>query len=229
MRIISLSVMLCISCHQNTVSVKQPVATAEATTKPARVGVILVCDISKSGFLNPDTATLTAFLHQYIYAGVVLTALHIKSDSRRQQPLLSPVMVADTIPITSSNFITADHTRKKNALLKQTGLKQCQDVVSEVARQFFVPLTHEHSDVQGGLQVASEVAKTYAGRNIRPVMIIVSDLLQDIKPGPEGLSPVSFPPNAEVIVIGPDPSVDLKKVFGPLHVQTLVSFQHLNL
>jgi hypothetical protein len=222
--------LLLAACQSHpTLEPQQLVDVAEPTTKPARIGLIIVNDISKSGYLTADAATLTTFLYKYVYDGFVISALNIQSNSHRQQPWLSPVVIADTLSITSTNFLAADRQRKRNAVLKQAAVNQCQSVADEVSKRIFVPLTHERSDVQGGLQMAADIAKTYVERNMQPVIIILSDLLQDVEPGMEMLELVSFPPNSEIIVIGANPSVDLKKVFGSIKVRALVSFQHLNL
>ncbi len=198
---------------------------------PPATGITMVYDLSRSNtYLQPDDSTVIELLYEYAFNGVYLTGIHILSDSRIQQPWLSPFVHIDTLPI-PNNFILAAKQLKRNQEAIRQAREKCAAVARQVGKHLFLPQDHDHSDVTGALRLAATAAHGYAGKGIRPVVIIISDLIQDVEPGaePEPIPAIDFPPDTEIILIGADPGVSLPSIFGAVKIRALPSFQHLTI
>lgn len=219
--------LVCSGCQNAEPIPTKPVVAAI----PPATGITMVYDLTRSNtYLQPDDSTVVELLYDYAFHGVYLTGLHILSDSQKQQPWLSPYIGVDTLPL-PNNFILAAKQLKRNQEAIRQAREKCAAVARQVGTQLFLPQEQDYSDVTGALRLAAKAAHGYAEKGIRPVVIIISDLIQDLEPGidPEPIPAIDFPPDTEIILIGADPSVSLPAIFGQVKIRELPSFQHLTI
>lgn len=194
------------------------------------VPIILVGDATLSDpFIQPDTTTLRILLSKYVFSGVELTVLNVQSDSYRQQPYYSDVIRVDTLP-GSSNFIR----NRRNRIENQRRIAQVEKVLQPVLDSCFnrLLLAHRHtrSDVSNALRLAAMAASNPAYKGRQVIVVIASDLQEDILPGvPEVPHPVQFPSNVRILLIGHHPDIDLKRLFPGQTPVGIPSFHHLRM
>lgn len=195
------------------------------------VGLILAYDISESSLHQKlDSATISGYLMRHIFDGVAATGILVLPDSHLQQPWFMPLLKADTLPL-PANFIQAERQRKRNAEALTQAERRCAEAVSNLCENMLLPQSQPFSDVSGALKLCALAAHSYAARGYKPVLVLVSDMLQDIQNvyGQETIPAFEFPPETEIIIIGADPSVSLNSIFGNHPISQFPSFEHLNL
>lgn len=216
-------------CHKTEEPTPQTV-TAPMQQSPG-AGIVMVYDLTQSDTcLKPDVQTTSALLMKHAFSGVCLTGIHILPNSQQQQAWLSPFIHADTTAL-PSNFILAAKQSKINKEVILKVRQECDSVARMACDRIFLPQVYKWSDVTGALRLAAMAAQGYADKGLHPIVIVVSDMLQDLEPGP-GIEPIpalNFPPDTEVIVIGAAPSVALKAIFGNVKIRALPAYQFLTL
>lgn len=189
---------------------------------------ILVTDATRSDrFIRLDTATLRNFLSHYLFQGVELSVLAVLPNSYKQTVYYSGKLRLDTLPV-SSNFIVNRKNRKENQR-RISGIDNLlHPVLDSIQEQFIEMTVYDSSDVNGAMDKTVLTASNPVYQDRKVLVIIASDLLQDlIKYVGEETRPIQFPSNVRLVVIGNHPSIDLKKLFPGHSPIELPSFQHL--
>jgi len=202
--------------------------TPLAVPTPRPLACILVTDATRSDqFIRPDTATLRILLAHYLFQGVELSVLAVLPNSYKQTVYYSGKLHLDTLPA-SSNFIVNRKNRTENQR-RISGLgKILHPVLDSTQKQFIEMAVCDSSDVNGALYKAVITASNPAYKDRNVLVIIASDLLQDlIKYVEEETRPMQFPSNTRLVLIGNHPTIDLKKLFPRHSPIELPSFQHL--
>lgn len=182
-----------------------PTTAARPTGAKKPVLNIVLNDLTASCphlVLNRDEITRLLAQDSAVRPAVQAAAIRIATDSRHQTPWVSERIETGLRPI-SGNVYARERGRQANAAARPVFEKSCEALADSLAGQLLRTHDEQQTDLFGALELAQTLAAqpVFEGFDIR--LIIVSDLIHDLRGGATAKGwTVRFPPNVQVFTIG---------------------------
>lgn len=183
--------------------------------------------------LNEKHLTET-YEHIASHGGGQFYALHIKTNSEKQDPIMMSIEPLDTLLI-RGDFITQDKIRKHNAKLLQAHNYNKMGFLQSLKVNLLIEKNEKFTDLGNALKMAKMISEQNMYQGYEKNVVLISDCINDVKGGKnyyDPLSPFSFANDVLVSTIRPNTSlVNVRELFptNSLNIHSSIDEYLLNL